>query len=117
MMIAHGQAVMRGVSRACVVVDLPFGSYQESREQAFRTAARIMKETGCDAIKLEGGAEMADTIAFLTDRGVPVLAHVGLMPQQVNTHGGYRSRGMTRQKPTKSGPMRKRLLAPAPLPW
>ncbi|SMC58718.1 3-methyl-2-oxobutanoate hydroxymethyltransferase [Rhizobium sp. RU36D] len=93
MMIAHGQAVMRGVSRACVVVDLPFGSYQESREQAFRTAARIMKETGCDAVKLEGGAEMADTIAFLTDRGVPVLAHVGLMPQQVNTHGGYRSQG------------------------
>ncbi|WP_113466307.1 3-methyl-2-oxobutanoate hydroxymethyltransferase [Rhizobium cremeum] len=93
MMIAHGQAVMRGVSRACVIIDMPFGSYQESKEQAFRSAARIMKETGCDGVKLEGGAEMAETVAFLVDRGVPVLGHVGLMPQQVNTAGGYRSKG------------------------
>lgn len=93
MMIAHGQAVMRGVTRACVIVDLPFGSYQESKEQAFRTAARIMKETGCDGVKLEGGEEMAETVAFLVSRGVPVFGHVGLMPQQVNTSGGYRSKG------------------------
>lgn len=95
MMIAHGQAVMRGVTRACVIVDLPFGSYQESKEQAFRTAARIMKETGCDGVKLEGGEEMAETVAFLVSRGVPVFGHVGLMPQQVNTSGGYRSKGHT----------------------
>ncbi|MBW8320050.1 MAG: 3-methyl-2-oxobutanoate hydroxymethyltransferase [Arenimonas sp.] len=93
MMIAHGQAVMRGAAHACVIVDLPFGSYQESKEQAFRTAARIMKETGCDGVKLEGGEEMAETVAFLVSRGVPVFGHVGLMPQQVNTAGGYRSKG------------------------
>ncbi|ACM37050.1 MULTISPECIES: 3-methyl-2-oxobutanoate hydroxymethyltransferase [Rhizobium/Agrobacterium group] len=93
MMIAHGQAVLRGVNRACVIIDMPFGSYQESREQAFRNAARIMKETGCDGIKLEGGTEMAETVAFLVERGIPVLGHVGLMPQQVNTSGGYRSKG------------------------
>lgn len=93
MMIAHGQAVLRGVKHACVIVDMPFGSYQESKEQAFRNAARLMKETGCDGIKLEGGAEMAETVAFLVQRGVPVLGHVGLMPQQVNTSGGYRSKG------------------------
>jgi 3-methyl-2-oxobutanoate hydroxymethyltransferase len=95
MMIAHGQAVLRGVKRACVIVDMPFGSYQESKEQAFRNAARLMKETGCDGIKLEGGTEMAETVQFLTQRGVPVLGHVGLMPQQVNTSGGYRSKGHT----------------------
>lgn len=93
MMIAHGQAVLRGAKHACVIVDMPFGSYQESKEQAFRNAARLMKETGCDGIKLEGGAEMAETVAFLVQRGVPVLGHVGLMPQQVNTAGGYRSKG------------------------
>lgn len=93
MMIAHGQAVMRGVSHACVIVDLPFGAYQESREQAFRNAVRIMKETGCDGVKLEGGEEMAETVAFLTERGIPVFGHVGLMPQLVNTTGGYRSLG------------------------
>ena len=93
MMIAHGQAVMRGSSKACIVVDLPFGSYQESKEQAFRTAARILKETGCSAVKLEGGAEMAETVHFLTQRGIPVLGHVGLMPQLINTTGGYRSLG------------------------
>jgi 3-methyl-2-oxobutanoate hydroxymethyltransferase len=93
MMIAHGQAVMRGSVSACVVVDLPFGSYQESKEIAFRSAARILKETGCSAVKLEGGAEMAETVDFLTQRGIPVLGHVGLMPQLVNTTGGYRSLG------------------------
>ncbi|MFB9948304.1 3-methyl-2-oxobutanoate hydroxymethyltransferase [Rhizobium puerariae] len=93
MMIAHGKAVMRGVGNACVVVDMPFGTYQESREVAFRNAVRILQETGCDAVKLEGGEEMAETIAFLAARGIPVLGHIGLMPQQVHTAGGYRSVG------------------------
>ncbi|MGL3605149.1 3-methyl-2-oxobutanoate hydroxymethyltransferase [Rhizobium sp. G187] len=93
MMVAHGQATMRGASRACVIVDLPFGSYQESKEQAFRNSVRLMKETGCDGVKLEGGEEMAETVAFLVSRGVPVFGHIGLMPQQVNTSGGYRSKG------------------------
>ncbi len=83
----------RGAARACVVVDLPFGSYQESQAQAFRNSARVMAETGCAAVKLEGGEEMADTIAFLTARGVPVLGHVGLTPQAVNAMGGFRTRG------------------------
>ena len=101
MMIAHGQGVMRGVKHACVIVDLPFGSYQESKEQAFRNAARILKETGCDGVKLEGGEEMADTIAFLTARGIPVFGHIGLMPQQVNTTGGYRSLGRSDKEADK----------------
>ncbi|WP_342358697.1 3-methyl-2-oxobutanoate hydroxymethyltransferase [Terrarubrum flagellatum] len=95
MMIAHGRAVRRGVAHACVIVDLPFGSYQESKEQAFRNAARIMQETGCDGVKLEGGQEMAETVAFLTARGIPVCGHVGLMPQMVNTAGGFRALGHT----------------------
>ncbi|MCC9624608.1 3-methyl-2-oxobutanoate hydroxymethyltransferase [Thalassospira sp. MA62] len=93
MMINHGKAVMRGSKTACVVIDLPFGSYQESKEQAFRNAAHVLSETGCAAVKLEGGAELADTIEFLTQRGVPVMAHIGLMPQQVNTMGGFKSQG------------------------
>lgn len=93
MMIAHGQAVMRGSKRACVIVDMPFGSYQESKEQAFRNAARVMKEVGCSGVKLEGGVEMAETILFLAERGIPVLGHVGLLPQSVNTAGGFRSLG------------------------
>ncbi|WP_430473292.1 3-methyl-2-oxobutanoate hydroxymethyltransferase [Thalassospira lucentensis] len=93
MMVNHGKAVMRGSKNACVVVDLPFGSYQESKEQAFRTASHIIAETGCAAVKLEGGAEMAETIAFLNARGIPVMAHIGLMPQQVNTMGGFKSQG------------------------
>ncbi len=93
MMINHGKAVMRGSAHSMVVVDMPFASYQESREQAFRNAARIMAETGCAAVKLEGGREMADTIHFLTTRGVPVMAHIGLMPQAVNTAGGFRAHG------------------------
>ena len=93
MMVMHGQAVARGLSRAMLVIDMPFGSYEESREQAFRSAARLMQDTGAAAVKLEGGAHMADTIAFLTARGIPVMGHVGLTPQAVNTLGGYRVQG------------------------
>jgi 3-methyl-2-oxobutanoate hydroxymethyltransferase len=93
MMVAHGRAVMRGVQRACVIVDLPFGSYQESKEQAFRSALRLMQDTGCDGVKLEGGEAMAETVAYLVARGIPVFGHVGLMPQLVNTIGGFRSLG------------------------
>lgn len=93
MMIAHGQAVIRGAERACVVVDLPFGSYQASTEQAFHAAARLLRETGAQGVKLEGGAEMAETVAFLVQRGIPVMAHVGLMPQQVNSLGGFKAQG------------------------
>lgn len=93
MMIVHGKAVRRGLERALMVVDMPFGSYEESLEQAFRNAARVMAETGCAAVKLEGGEAVAQTIRFLTARGVPVMAHVGLTPQAVNTVGGYRVQG------------------------
>ncbi len=93
MMIAHGAAVVRATSHAAIVVDLPFGSYQASPADAFRAAARVMAETGCLAVKLEGGEEMAETVAFLTRRGIPVMGHVGLTPQAVNALGGYRSRG------------------------
>ncbi|MDX1401985.1 MAG: 3-methyl-2-oxobutanoate hydroxymethyltransferase, partial [Kiloniellales bacterium] len=93
MMIAHGQAVMRGSRNAAVVVDLPFGSYQASPAAAFEASARVMKETGANGIKLEGGREMADTIAFLSDRGIPVMGHVGLKPQSVQAEGGYRTQG------------------------
>ncbi len=93
MMVAHGAAVVRGSKRACVVVDMPFGSYQESPAQAFGSAARVMKETGASAVKIEGGREMAETIRHLATRGIPVMGHVGLTPQSVNTLGGYRARG------------------------
>ncbi len=93
MMILQGHAVMRGSSRALVVVDMPFGSYEASKEQAFMSAARVMKETGCGAIKMEGGARMAETIRFLVERGVPVMAHVGLTPQSINTIGSFRAQG------------------------
>lgn len=93
MMIAHGAAVVRATRQALVVVDMPFGSYQESAEQAFYNAARILKETGCAAVKLEGGMEMAQTVAYLTQRGIPVMGHIGLMPQSVNSAGGYRVAG------------------------
>jgi 3-methyl-2-oxobutanoate hydroxymethyltransferase len=93
MMIAHGAAVVRGSYHAAVVVDLPFGSYEASPEQAFATASRIMVETGASAVKLEGGAVMAETVAFLSARGIPVMGHVGLTPQAVNTLGGYNARG------------------------
>ncbi|MGL5009987.1 MAG: 3-methyl-2-oxobutanoate hydroxymethyltransferase, partial [Paracoccaceae bacterium] len=90
MMILHGRAVMRGVEKSLAVIDMPFGSYEESPAQAFRNASRIMVETGVPAVKLEGGQHMAETIAFLVARGVPVMAHIGLTPQSVNTLGGYR---------------------------
>jgi 3-methyl-2-oxobutanoate hydroxymethyltransferase len=93
MMIAHGAAVVRGSYHSLVVIDMPFGAYEESPEQAFRSAARILKETGAAAVKLEGGAAMAETVAFLTARGVPVVGHVGLTPQAVNVLGGYGARG------------------------
>ena len=93
MMILQGHAVMRGSSQSLVVVDMPFGSYEETKEQAFRNAARIMKETNCGAIKLEGGAHMAETIHFLVERGVPVMGHIGLTPQSINTLGSFRARG------------------------
>ena len=93
MMILQGHAVMRGSKRALVIVDLPFGSYEASKEQAFASAARVLKETGCGAIKLEGGRRMAETIAFLVERGVPVMGHVGLTPQAINTIGSFRAQG------------------------
>lgn len=93
MMVLHGRAVARGLSRAMMVVDMPFGSYEESPEQAFRNAATLMRETGCAAVKLEGGVEMAETIRFLTARSIPVMAHVGLTPQAINTLGGYKVQG------------------------
>jgi 3-methyl-2-oxobutanoate hydroxymethyltransferase len=93
MMILHGQAVARGLTRAMLVIDMPFGSYEEDPEQAFRNAARLMRDTGAAAVKIEGGAHMADTIRFLIRRGIPVMAHIGLTPQSVNTLGGYRVQG------------------------
>ena len=98
MMIAHGAAVVRGSYHSLVVVDMPFGSYEGSKEQAFDTASRIMAETGCAAVKLEGGQAMAETIEFLTNRGIPVMAHVGLTPQAVNVLGGYAARGRSQQE-------------------
>jgi len=93
MMILQGRAVMRGSKQALVVVDMPFGSYEESPQQAFRNCARVLKETHCGAIKLEGGVRMAETIRFLTERGVPVMAHVGMTPQSINTLGSFRAQG------------------------
>jgi 3-methyl-2-oxobutanoate hydroxymethyltransferase len=93
MMILQGHAVMRGSRQALVVVDMPFGSYEASKEQAFMSAARVMKETGCGAIKVEGGRRLAETVSFLTQRGVPVMGHVGLTPQAINTIGSFRAQG------------------------
>ena len=93
MMILQGRAVMRGSQRALVVVDMPFGSYEASKEQAFLSAVRVLKETGCGAVKLEGGRRMADTIRFMVERGVPVMAHVGLTPQSINVLGSFRAQG------------------------
>lgn len=101
MMIAHGAAVVRGSYHALVIVDMPFGSYEASPSQAFASASRIMAETGCAAVKLEGGQAMAETIAFLTGRGIPVMAHVGLTPQAVNVLGGYGARGRSRREHEK----------------
>lgn len=93
MMILHGKAVMRSAKRAMVVVDMPFGSYEESPKVAFRNAARILQETGCSAVKLEGGVRMAETIHYLTNRGVPVIGHVGMTPQMVQVYGGFKAQG------------------------
>lgn len=101
MMIAHGRAVARRCDHACVVVDMPFGTYEEGPEQAYRNAARVMADTGCAAVKLEGGTHMASTIAFLVERGIPVLGHIGLMPQQVNAAGGFSARGRGDEEATK----------------
>ncbi|MDB5681708.1 MAG: panB [Sphingomonas bacterium] len=101
MMVAHGAAVVRGSYHAVVIVDMPFGSYEGSPEQAFASASRVLAETGCAAIKMEGGAAMAPTIKFLTERGVPVMAHVGLTPQAINALGGYGARGRSQQEEAK----------------
>lgn len=93
LMIMHGRAVVRGTRRALIVVDMPFGSYEESPAVAFRNAATVMKETGCGAVKIEGGRRMAETIRFLTERGIPVMAHIGLTPQSWHTMGGFRTQG------------------------
>src|SRR6201996_5683849 len=98
MMITHAKAVMRGSSRALVVVDMPFGSYEESPQIAFRNAARVMQETGATAVKLEGGARMAETITYLTQRGIPVMGHIGLTPQMVHVKGGFRTVGRSEEE-------------------
>jgi 3-methyl-2-oxobutanoate hydroxymethyltransferase len=98
MMILHGQAVMRGSERALVVVDMPFGSYESAPEQAFASAARVLKETGCQAVKVESGPAVSEAIRHLTDRGVPVMGHVGLRPQAVHVDGGFRAKGRTQEE-------------------
>jgi 3-methyl-2-oxobutanoate hydroxymethyltransferase len=98
LMIMHAQAVVRGSTQALVVVDMPFGSYEESPAVAFRNAARVLKETGCGAIKLEGGVQMAETIRYLTERGIPVMSHIGMTPQAINTIGSFRPRGRFRSE-------------------
>ncbi|MBY0447230.1 MAG: 3-methyl-2-oxobutanoate hydroxymethyltransferase [Hyphomonadaceae bacterium] len=106
MMILHGQAVMRGAQRAMVVVDMPFGSYEASPEQAFAAAARLMKETGCQAVKVESGPAVSESIRYMVERGVPVMGHVGLRPQAVHIDGGFRAKGRTAEE-------RRRVLAEA----
>jgi 3-methyl-2-oxobutanoate hydroxymethyltransferase len=101
MMAAHGAAVVRGSYHAVVVVDMPFGSYEQSPAQAFDSASRLLKETGCAGIKLEGGEAMAETVAFLVRRGIPVIGHVGLTPQAVNVLGGYGARGKSEAEAQK----------------
>ena len=101
MMAAHAAAVVRGSYQSLVVVDMPFGSYEASPEQAFLSAARLMKESGAAAVKLEGGEAMAPTVRFLTERGIPVMGHVGLTPQAVNLLGGYGARGRSSEEAAK----------------
>ena len=98
LMIMHGRAVVRGAKRALVVVDMPFGTYEESPSVAFRNAARVMKETDCGAVKLEGGRRMAETTRYLVDRGIPVMGHIGLTPQSINVLGGFKTQGRTRDE-------------------
>ena len=93
MMIAHGGAVVRATERACIVIDLPFGSYESSPQEAFETASMVLAETGCAAVKLEGGVVMAETVRFLVGNGIAVMGHVGLLPQSVKASGGYRVHG------------------------
>ena len=95
MMLNHTRAVVRGSQQACVITDMPFGSYQASAQQAFVNCARMMKETGTQALKLEGGKELAPTVRMLTERGIPIMSHIGLKPQHVHTHGGYKTQGKT----------------------
>ena len=106
MMILHGQAVVRGSRRAMVVVDMPFGSYEAGPEAAFDNAARVLKETGAQGIKVESGLTVAETIAYLVRRGIPVMGHVGLRPQAVLAQGGFRARG-------RSGAEREAIIAEA----
>lgn len=101
MMAAHGAAVVRGSYHAAVIVDMPFGSYEASPQQAFAAAARLLKDTGCAGVKLEGGEAMAETVAFLSARGIPVMGHVGLTPQAVNQLGGYGARGRSEAEAAK----------------
>ena len=117
LMIAHGAATVRGASQSLVVVDMPFGSYQKSPTQAFRSAARVMAESGCAAVKLEGGAVMAETIAFLAARGVPVLAHIGLQPQSVHAYGGYGARGRAEAEAELILADAAAVAKQVPLPW
>ncbi len=98
LMIMHGRAVVRGAKRALVVVDMPFGSYEESPAVAFRNAARVMKETDCGAVKIEGGRRMAETTHYLVERGIPVMAHIGLTPQSVNVIGGFKAQGRSKEQ-------------------
>jgi 3-methyl-2-oxobutanoate hydroxymethyltransferase len=98
LMIMHGRAVVRGAKHALVVVDMPFGTYEESPSVAFRNAARVMKETDCGAVKIEGGRRMAETIRYLVERGIPVMAHIGLTPQSINVFGGFKTQGRTRDQ-------------------
>jgi 3-methyl-2-oxobutanoate hydroxymethyltransferase len=93
LMILHAKAVMRQAKKALVTVDMPFGTYEESPSVAFRNAVRVMQETGCTAVKVEGGARTAETIHYLTQRGIPVMGHVGLTPQMVQVMGGFRTQG------------------------
>jgi 3-methyl-2-oxobutanoate hydroxymethyltransferase len=95
MMITHGKAVMRGSRHALVVVDMPFGSYEESPQVAFRNAARVIQETGATAVKMEGGTRLAETVHYLTQRGIPVMGHIGLTPQAFNVTGGFKTQGRT----------------------
>ena len=97
MMILHGQAVMRTAQKSLVVVDLPFGSYEDSVESAFKSASRVMIETGCQAVKIESGSYAAETISYLVERGIPVMSHVGLRPQSMNVLGGFRARGRSKE--------------------
>lgn len=100
-MIRHGRAVVRASTRACVLIDMPFGSYQGSPPQAFDACAAVMRETGCAGVKLEGGTEMAETVYFLTQRAIPVMSHIGLMPQHVHSMGGYKWQGRDEAQATR----------------